>query len=155
MRTVEEWLHDYGVSHQNPINKIIHWFCVPLIVLSVIGLLWSIPVPEFMSNISPYLNFGTIVLALGIIYYAILSIPLAIGMAVFSTILFFTLSWMSGWGIELWKSSLAIFVAAWVVQFIGHEIEGKKPSFFKDIQFLMIGPIWLMSFLFKKAGIKY
>jgi len=155
MRTVHEWLHDYGVSHQNPTNKLIHWICVPLIVLSTIGLIASIPVPEFMSNISPYLNFGSLALILGVIYYAVLSIPLAIGLAVFSLIIFFALGWMSTVNIALWKQCVAIFVAAWAVQFVGHEIEGKKPSFIKDIQFLMIGPMWLMSFIYKKMGIKY
>jgi len=154
MRSVDQWLHEYGVSHQNPTNKLIHWFCVPLIVLSVIGLLWSIPVPEFMSSISPWLNFGSLVILLSLIYYALLSVPLALGMLLYSAIMMFVLNWMNSLDIALWKSSLVIFIAAWVVQFIGHEIEGQKPSFFKDVQFLMIGPIWLMSFIYKKAGIK-
>lgn len=155
MRTVHEWLHDYGVSHQNPTNKIIHWFCVPLIVLSTIGLIYSIPTPEFMTSLSPYFNFGTLVLLLAVIYYAVLSIPLAIGLAIFSILVLLALNWMSGLNVALWKQCVAIFAAAWIVQFIGHEIEGKKPSFFKDVQFLMIGPMWLMSFLYKKLGIKY
>jgi len=155
MRTVHEWLHDYGVSHQNPTNKLIHWFCVPFIVLSTIGLLWSIPTPEFMSSISPYLNFGTLALVLSTIYYAFLSVPLAIGLGLFSLVILFTLSWMAGLDIALWKQCVGIFVIAWVIQFIGHEIEGKKPSFLKDIQFLMIGPMWLLSFIYKKIGIKF
>jgi uncharacterized membrane protein YGL010W len=51
--------------------------------------------------------------------------------------------------------SLAVFVVAWIVQFYGHKIEGKKPSFLKDVQFLMIGPAWLMHFIYKKIGIGY
>ena len=155
MRKVDQFLTEYGVSHQNPTNKLIHWFCVPLIVLSVIGLLGSIPVPEFITNISPRLNFGSIALIVGIIYYAFLSLPLAIGMILFSIAIVFVLHLMLGIDIALWKQSLAIFVAAWIVHFIGHEIEGKKPSFFKDVQFLMIGPLWLLSFIYKKIGIKY
>lgn len=154
MRSVHQWLQEYGVSHQNPSNKLIHWFCVPLIVLSVIGLLWSIPVPEAMSQISPWLNFGTLTIALALIYYSFLSIPLAVGILVFSILIAVVLGWMNGWELALWKSSIAIFIAAWIVQFIGHEIEGKKPSFFKDVQFLMIGPLWLMSFIYKKLGIR-
>jgi len=155
MRKVDQFLMEYGASHQNPTNKIIHWFCVPLIVLSTIGLFASIPVPEFMTNLSPRLNFGTVLLILGIFYYLFLSIPLAIGMVIFSAIIVFTLHAMLGLNIALWKQCVAIFIVAWAVQFVGHEIEGKKPSFFKDLQFLMIGPIWLMSFLYKKMGIKY
>jgi uncharacterized membrane protein YGL010W len=51
--------------------------------------------------------------------------------------------------------SLGVFVLAWIVQFYGHKIEGKKPSFLKDVQFLMIGPAWLMHFIYKKIGISY
>lgn len=83
MRDVNQWLQEYGASHQNPSNKLIHWICVPLIVLSVIGLIGSIPVPEFMSDISPRLNFGSLALLLAILYYAYLSISLAIGMIIF------------------------------------------------------------------------
>ena len=154
MRKVDQFLMEYGASHQNPTNKLIHWICVPLIVLSVIGLLGSIPVPEFITNISPRLNFGSLALILGIIYYAFLSLPLAVGMILFSIAIVYVLHLMIGLDIALWKQSLAIFVAAWIVQFIGHEIEGKKPSFFKDVQFLMIGPLWLLSFIYKKLGIK-
>jgi len=129
--------------------------CVPLIVLSTIGLISLIPVPEFMSNLSSYLNFGTLFLLLAVIYYAVLSVPLAIGLALFSILIVIALNWMGSLNFALWKQCVAIFVGAWIVQFIGHEIEGKKPSFFQDIQFLMIGPMWLMSFLYKKMGIKY
>ncbi len=45
MRSVTDWLGEYGVSHQNPVNKLLHWICVPPIVLAVMGLLWSAPVP--------------------------------------------------------------------------------------------------------------
>lgn len=155
MRKVDQFLMEYGASHQNPINKIIHWFCVPFIVLSTIGLLACIPVPEIMSNISPRLNFGSLALILGVLYYLVLSIPLAIGMVFFSVIIVLAIHAMLGLDIALWKQCVGIFVLAWVVQFIGHEIEGKKPSFFKDIQFLMIGPLWLLSFIYKKIGIKY
>ncbi len=155
MRDVNQWLQEYGASHQNPSNKLIHWICVPLIVLSVIGLIGSIPVPEFMSNISPRLNFGSLALLLAILYYTYLSISLAIGMIIFSIILIYVLHLMIGLDIALWKQCFVIFVVAWIVQFIGHEIEGKKPSFLKDIQFLMIGPLWLLSFIYKKIGIKY
>ena len=154
MRKVDQFLMEYGASHQNPTNKLIHWVCVPLIVLSVIGLLGSIPVPDFITSISSRLNFGSLALILGIIYYAFLSLPLAVGMILFSIAIVYVLHLMIGLDIALWKQSLAIFVVAWAVQFIGHEIEGKKPSFLKDVQFLMIGPLWLLSFIYKKLGIK-
>jgi uncharacterized membrane protein YGL010W len=55
----------------------------------------------------------------------------------------------------VWKICTVSFVLAWIGQFIGHKIEGKKPSFFKDVAFLLIGPAWLMSFIYKKLGQRY
>jgi uncharacterized membrane protein YGL010W len=57
--------------------------------------------------------------------------------------------------VVLWQVCLALFIVAWIFQFIGHKIEGKKPSFFKDLQFLLIGPAWLLSFIYQKVGIRY
>ena len=44
---------------------------------------------------------------------------------------------------------------AWIGQFIGHKIEGEKPSFFEDLQFLLIGPAWLLGAIYQKLGIRY
>ncbi|KZL27307.1 DUF962 domain-containing protein [Pseudovibrio sp. Ad37] len=156
-RRIDRLLGEYGESHQNHKNKAIHWICVPVIFWTVTALLWSVPTPIGLSNISPWLNWCTIGLGLSIIYYLSLSITLAIGMAVFSALMI----WINmtyqqfGLGIPLWQTALAVFVIAWVGQFIGHHIEGKKPSFFKDLQFLLVGPAWLMHFIFKKIGIPY
>jgi uncharacterized membrane protein YGL010W len=49
--------------------------------------------------------------------------------------------------------SVGLFVAAWIAQFWGHNVEGKKPSFIKDVQFLMIGRLGIMSFIYKKIGL--
>ena len=54
---------------------------------------------------------------------------------------------------SIWKLSMLIFIFACIGQFIGHKIEGQKPSFFEDIQFLLIGPAWLLSFIYKKLGV--
>ena len=54
-----------------------------------------------------------------------------------------------------WIIYLSIFVITWIFQFIGHKIEGKKPSFLKDLQFLLVRPIWLLHFILKKIGIPY
>ncbi|MBT8131527.1 MAG: DUF962 domain-containing protein [Gammaproteobacteria bacterium] len=153
MNDVNTWLDEYGESHQNPTNKLLHWICVPLIVLSLVGLMWSIPVPASFADISPLLNWGMIFLLASLIYYFIMSIPLAIGMIFVIAGSITLLNWLDQLAMPLWAISLVVFVAAWVGQFIGHLIEGKKPSFFKDLQFLMIGPIWLLSAVYKKLGI--
>ena len=156
-KTAHQWFNEYGESHQNTFNEIVHWICVPSIVLSLIALLWSIPVPQAVSEISPYLNFGTLMIVLSLLFYLRLSIPLAVGMLLFSALTIgIIVAYNNQAGVwPLWAAALAVFVVAWIGQFIGHKIEGKKPSFFKDIQFLLIGPIWLLHFVYRKVGIPY
>lgn len=158
MPTMQQWFDAYGESHQNPVNKTIHWFCVPLIFYSIIGLLASIPHgfldAFFASALHPYIHWGTVLVLIGLIFYLLHSLSILIGVAVYSAICLLAVQWFSTLAMPLWLSSLIIFVAAWIGQFYGHKIEGKKPSFFKDLQFLLIGPAWLLHFIYKKAGIR-
>jgi len=152
-RRIDKLLGEYGESHQNATNKFIHWICVPVIVWTVTALLWSLPVPAAFESV-PYLNWSTIVIALATLYYLTLSVTLAFGMAVIGLICS-AINAAYGLPLPLWQTALGVFVLAWIGQFIGHKIEGKKPSFFKDIQFLLIGPAWLLHFLYRKTGIPY
>jgi len=159
MRKIDQLLTEYGESHQNSTNKTIHWICVPLIFLSVIGLIASIPssmVQSILGENNPYANWAAIVLILVLIYYVSLSIPLSIGMMLFGVLCLFVINFIVQLDIApLWLVSVAIFVVAWIGQFYGHKVEGKKPSFLKDVQFLLIGPAWLMHFIYKRVGIPY
>ncbi|MGH8283345.1 MAG: DUF962 domain-containing protein [Gammaproteobacteria bacterium] len=153
MRTIQSWLDEYGESHRNPVNKSLHWICVPLIMLSLIGLLWSIPVPHTFAEVSPLLNWGVLFLILALIYYYVLAWRLALGMTAVSVIMIVIIFGASLSSIPLWLLSVIVFVIAWIGQFIGHKVEGKKPSFFKDIQFLFIGPLWLLAFVYRRLGL--
>lgn len=150
MRSADEWFDDYGHSHTNPTNKLIHWICVPLIFWSVVALIWSIPSPMAGLN-------WAIVAALGAqFYYIMLSPKLSIGIGLFMVLCLLicaavdnTATW------PLWQVALVVFVVAWIGQFVGHKIEGEKPSFFKDVQFLLIGPAWLMGFIYRRLSLSY
>ena len=155
MRSVAEWLGEYGESHVDPTNKLLHWVCVPLIVLALMGMVWSIPVPAVFAEVSPWLNWATLSAVLALVYYASLSARLAVGIAIAFAVMFAILNALAELPWPLWATSLAIFVAAWVGQFIGHAIEHKRPSFFKDVQFLLIGPLWLLAALYRRLGITY
>jgi uncharacterized membrane protein YGL010W len=159
MRRIDELLAEYGESHQNATNKAIHWICVPLIFFSVVGLIASIPsgpIQSILGDDNPYANWATVVLVLVTVYYVTLSIPLSIGLIFFALLCVFLTNFIVRLNIApLWAVSLGIFVVAWIGQFYGHKVEGKKPSFFKDVQFLMIGPAWLMHFIYKRLGIPY
>ena len=154
MRGTAYWLDEYAASHQNPINKALHWVCVPLIVWSLIGLLWSLPAPGRAQL--DYANWASYAVAAAVFYYAVLSPPLALGVLPVLAAMLFSVDALSQLTqVPLWAVSAAVFALAWLGQFIGHAIERKRPSFFKDVQFLLIGPIWLLAELYRRAGIRY
>lgn len=156
VRKIDALLSEYGESHRNKTNKALHWICIPIIFFSLFGLIRCIPVPDFFTDISPLLNWATIVLVLSLLYYLSLSLPLFIGFLIWSLMVLFGNESLYQLGIpSLLFISLSLFVIAWIGQFIGHGIEGKKPSFLKDLQFLLIGPAWLMHFILKMLGMKY
>jgi len=160
MRTIDEWISEYGESHKNSINKMIHWICVPLIMLSLLALIEIIPFPLYtivlftIKDQGIYLNWTTLFLLFAVIFYVRLSLSIAIGMLLVAILMLYSITWIKIYDPSVWKLSLTIFVLAWIGQFIGHKIEGKKPSFFEDLQFLLIGPAWLLSFIYNKLGIK-
>ena len=155
MRAVADWLAEYGTSHAHPANKALHWICVPLIVLAVLGLLWSLPVPAALAHAAPWLNWATLAMLAGLAYYAALSPRLALGMLLPLALAVLALQRLAELATPLWQTCLAVFVVAWIGQFIGHAIEGRRPSFFKDLQFLLIGPLWLLSFAYRRLGLRY
>jgi uncharacterized membrane protein YGL010W len=156
MRKIDDLLDEYGASHVNVVNKAIHWICVPPIVWAAVALLWSIPFPwKIGSGIVP-LNWAVIFLLAAQVYYFRLSRRLGMGLMLYNLVML----WLTAeiekhapWA--LWQVALAVFVPAWIGQFIGHMIEGKRPSFFKDLQFLLIGPAWLMTFVYRKVNLEY
>ena len=160
MKSIEQWIEEYGESHQNSTNKAIHWICVPLIMLSLLALISMIPFP--INDITLFsingekvlLNWTIIFLLFAIIFYLRLSISIAVGMLLIAIGMIASINWIELFDSTIWRLSLSIFVVAWIGQFIGHKIEGKKPSFFEDLQFLLIGPAWLLSFIYKKIGIR-
>lgn len=153
MKSINQWLDEYAVSHQNPTNKMVHFVCVPVIFFTVVGLLYSIPPFYRFSNGYP-ITVAHIVTVLVTIYYFTMSPSLSIGMFLYSALCLGLCEIIQrATGGYLIYVSIGLFVLAWIAQFWGHNVEGKKPSFIKDLQFLMIGPAWIMSFIYKKAGI--
>lgn len=148
MKTINQWFDEYAVSHQNSTNKLIHWICVPTIFFSIVGLLFSVKLGTF--------NLAEVVLFLVLLFYIKLSWRMAIGILLVALLCLFLCSFLEqNVSISLYKICLTLFVLAWIGQFIGHKIEGKKPSFLHDIQFLLIGPAWLLGFVYQKLNLKY
>jgi uncharacterized membrane protein YGL010W len=151
MRTFNQWMDEYGISHQNPINQKIHKVCVPLIMLSVIGFFWKIPTPQVFSEV-PYLNWATLFVGACLLFYLSLNVKMFFGMIIQSAVMCFICYQIDLMNFLLPFSGI-VFVVSWIFQFIGHKIEGKKPSFLQDLAFLLIGPLWVTRFLYKKIGV--
>ncbi|MDW9381640.1 DUF962 domain-containing protein [Chryseobacterium sp. JV558] len=157
MRKVDLLFAEYSKSHRNAINKFIHWICVPLIFWTILGFASLIPSPHFCASYFGCISIiSFIVIFLITLFYIRLSLLIAIMMAVIMLIMehFIYLANIS-FGKQSWIVYLSVFVITWIFQLIGHKIEGQKPSFLKDLQFLLIGPIWLLGFILKKTGIRY
>ena len=155
MRPADEWLSQYGRHHNHDANRLIHLVTIPFIVMSFVGLLWSLPVPDTFSQATPALNWGTIFLMAAIVYYFIMSISLAFGIVPFVILIVFGVNWLEQLTVPLWFTSAAIFSLTWAGQRIGHRIEGHQPPFVEDMQTLMIGPVWLPAGVYKRFGIPY
>ena len=156
MKKIDALFQRYGESHQNPTNKKIHWVCIPMIFFSIIGLLMQIP---FFNGTVWYLNWAVLGLAGVWFYFARLSPALLLGFIAFGTGCL-----IGNWQLTLWCAQnqiptlwilILVFTLAWIGQFWGHKIEGKKPSFFEDLQYLLIGPAWLMHYIYRKLGWPY
>ena len=154
MRKIDQLFAEYAESHQNQTNKFIHWICVPLIFFTIVGFISLIPAPHFCA---PYFGCISIVaLVLVSIFYFNLSWRISIIILLIMLLLeHFAYAINVHFKENSWIIYLSIFVITWIFQFIGHKIEGKKPSFLKDLQFLLVGPIWLLHFILKKIGIPY
>jgi uncharacterized membrane protein YGL010W len=160
-RKIDILFDKYGESHQNPRNELIHWICVPLIVFSLLGLAWAIPFPHLgiLGRYNGFLNWASFLIAFSVFYYYKLSPVMSYLMLVMIFIMTFFIVMLEKWqlngGPAIWQVCGLIFLLSWVGQFVGHRIEGKKPSFLDDVKFLLIGPIWLLHFICKKVGLRY
>jgi uncharacterized membrane protein YGL010W len=154
MRSVHDWFASYSADHQNPINRAIHWVCVPVILWTVIAALWTIP------PIRPWFRPGLwAVLAMfaAYLFYHRLSRSLGYAMAIV-LVAFGAITWASYRALGprgLLTVAVVLFVLAWIGQFVGHAIEGRRPAFFTNLVQLLIGPAWLAGKLMRRMGIAY
>jgi uncharacterized membrane protein YGL010W len=146
MANLELLLSEYADSHQNPANQAIHKICVPLIEWSLLGVLFSLPRPEVFGA----LNWAHVLAVFGLGYYLKFKNPRPI----IASLILMAPFWIyiSFRPPHLLETSLVVFVLAWIGQFYGHKLEGKKPSFFRDVFFLLIGPLWVAESLLRKFG---
>jgi uncharacterized membrane protein YGL010W len=155
-KTADDWFAAYGESHQHPTNELIHWICVPAIFACVLGFISLLPVPEALSDRFSWFNWTHAAIALASLFYLRLSPAIAAGMLAFMALcnLLLVVAEMFV-SVPMWWIYGGVFVVAWIGQFIGHHVEGRRPSFLHDVVFLLIGPAWLLSRAYRKVGQKY
>lgn len=141
-RPIDALLATYAQSHRHPVNEWIHCVCVPAIVFSLLGLVWGV---------HPML--AVVGVGLSLVYYARLSVPFMLGMLLMSAVMLALLAVLPAG--QTLSVCAVVFVVAWVGQFIGHKIEGVKPSFFDDLRYLLIGPLFVLAFAYRRLGIAY
>lgn len=153
MRKVDALLNEYGESHQNKTNILIHAVAVPAIYFVSLALMWSVPTPGFLDYFDVTWAHVTALPVLW--YYFKLSGPIGAAMTLLTIVCFGGIQLVHQSGISVWQFSVVLFVIMWILQFVGHHIEGKKPSFFKDLQFLLVGPAWWWGHWLKRLNIQY
>lgn len=153
MRTMQDWLDGYSADHRNPTNQVLHWICVPPIVWSVVALLWTVPVPSAWLKPGAWAVFAMV---LAFAWYWKHSHRLGGALLVAFVLLALITDWLFDrlGPAELRWSALAVFVLAWIGQFVGHRFEGHRPSFLTDLSYLLVGPAWLMEKMLRKLGFK-
>lgn len=153
-RSIDRYFAHYGADHRDATNQAIHWICVPAIVWSVIAALWTIPVPATIGR--PGL-WAVLALFAAFLWYYRQSRRLGLAMALAFVLLVFVTEVLYRYlGVRgLLFLAIVVFVVAWIGQFIGHRIEGRRPSFFTDVFYLLIGPAWLMGKLMRRLRVPY
>ncbi len=141
MTKLDELLNEYAANHQNKTNKAIHTVAVPVIFVCTFGLLWALP---FFPGAHPLINWASIASIIVLFYYYRLSKRLALAFLFIVMAILGATKMIYEIYPNFFMLLLILFVIAWIMQFIGHRIEGKRPSFLRDLQFLLIGPLWVL-----------
>ena len=146
MKTLQQQLGTYGLYHRSKRNVLTHFFGIPLIVFAVLCLLASIQIPTG----SLLIDGAQLFVFASVVYYLMLSVSLGLIMGVLFTLMLLAAQPIAAMAFWPWLSiGVSVFVFGWVLQFIGHYYEGKKPAFVDDLIGLIIGPLYVtVEFLF-------
>jgi len=150
---IDNWLSRYARAHDSLRNPVVYWAAVPLVVVGMTGLLWSLPIPNEFSEISPFLNWGSAFLMVTAIYYFIISLSLAIGLLPFLLGLAAIQTWITASGFHVIAVTTGLLVAGILGLALGRD--GSTRALAADLQLMMLGPAWLLSVMYKRFGIPF
>ena len=155
MAETDRWLEEYGASHSNITHPPVYWSSVLVVVFGTVGLLWALPIPDEFLAISPILNWGTAFLLASVIYYFIISLPLAFGMLPFIVCIVAFHLWLQFSPYSALHASIGLVVAGLLGLYLGHYRSGGLRAVLTDVQLMMIAPVWLLSRLYRRLGIPH
>lgn len=150
-----QWLELYALGHTHPTNRALHWVCAPLLTVSFVGLLSSLPVPIALAQLSPVVDWGTLFVMAAVVYYFIMSITLALGTLPFIVVLVAALMGLERSGAPLLLLSAIGVLIASIGLHLGHRIEGGRATLMRDLHYIVIAPLWALAALYRKLGIPY
>ena len=155
MADTDIWLAEFGERHSNVGNPGVYWVSMLLVLLGTVGVLWSLPVPGAFVDISPLLNWGSAFLMAAIIYYFIISLPLGIGMVPFVWGMVALQIWFAGLAVPLERASSVMIGVGVAGLSLGHYEAGGLRAVLRDVQLIMIAPLWLLSNIYRRLGIPF
>ena len=139
MTPIQDLFKEYEQTHRHPVNQMFHMICIPFLVWSVLGVLWS-----FKISYGGLINGATIVVPLAILYYSTFSRQLAFILFLVGAVMLTFCAYFDRHSL-LVLLSIIVFFLSWTGQLVGYHFEGMRPTFFRDLQFLLIAPIWIMA----------
>ena len=151
----DTWLDAYGNLRVPGPAHPSEWLGTPLAVAGLVAWLWSLPVPAAFSAAGPALNWGTVFLMAAIVYYFILSISLAFGVLPFVAAIAVLTAWLDRRGLPLGQIGCTAFVCALSWQLLASRRVPGRTAIGPRLQHVMIGPLWLLAAVYRRAGIPY
>lgn len=155
LKLADRWFDEFDAAHAPDGIGAWHWLTLPVAVLGFVGMLWYAPVPRAFVDSTPALNWGALFLMATVVYYFIVSITLAAGALPFVVLTIAALSWLDQFDFPVGRICASLFLLAWLGQCALHRLRGGRPSCTRELQLLMIGPLWMLGKLYRRLGIPY
>lgn len=137
MHDINALFADYAAHHQTKGNKWFHRIGIPLIMITLLGMLSRLEI----TSVASFRLDAAVLLLIGVeLYYLMLDWRL--GMAMLGVSLIF---YIAGAALPLTLNA-ALFAVGWILQFIGHSVyEKRQPAFFRNFVHLLVGPLWILN----------
>lgn len=155
MTLAEQWLEEYSKTRPGYALTPLKWLSVPLLVAGLVSLLWTLPTPAAFEPSADVLNWGTLFVMAAIVYYFIVSISLAVGTLPFLVAVVAAVAWLDRLETPLWLAGLTLAGLGLVGQTLEHFRHGRLPPYVRELQLLMIAPLWLVAVVYRRLGIPY